>query len=697
MKRLFTKALLAVFGFASVLHASAQEMSDKAHPTDSLTLDILYQNLPEVMVKGERPIAKLERGKLSYNIPLLLQRLPADNAFEALANIPGVSQSGGTLSFGSQPVTLIINGKATTMNYEQAVERLKAMPADRLAKAEVMMAAPARYHVRGAAINVVTKDYQGKQVSGQLQSSYQQDKYATGQLQGNLLFVNNKLTLDATYTYVNGSGYSEAAHNVLHPLEDGCKPYADFTTNKTQGIKHNYRLGMDYKIADNHLLGLSYTGKWYSYDSKNHTTGNSVSRQVGDGHNYLHNVDLDYTLPFGLSLTASYTRYEAPEDQWLEGSLYDEERNLHSNSNQTINKWLITADQQHNLAHGWGLSYGAKFQQSNNNSFQTTLDATGAQLPEATSSVDIDERIVNVYLGFSKQISEQVSIDGSVTAENYHTPRWDEWRAYPSLNAIWNVNDRNMLNLSFSSDVTYPSYWSTMSSIYYSSTYSEIWGNPELKPVRSYNLSLMWQLNRRYTFTAFANFEPDFFVQLPYQPTDRMAVIMKMVNFDHRNSYGLQASAQIRAGSWLNGNLFVVGMYTHDKSDDFFDLPFNRKKLTAIVGGVLSAKLSKRRNLRFTVNPFFQSDAIQGVYDIKSLFTLNANLRWSSAKDHWTVVAAGHNLTNRKFRTLSVQGNQHYGMDVRQDWINGSLTVIYKFGNYKQKQKREVDTSRMGH
>lgn len=175
-----------------------------------------------------------------------------------------------------------------------------------------------------------------------------------------------------------------------------------------------------------------------------------------------------------------------------------------------------------------------------------------------------------------------------------------------------------------------------------------------------------------------------------------MAVIMKEVNFDHRNSYGIQASAQFKAGSWLNGNLFATALYTHDKCDDFFDLPFNRKKMSAIIGGVATARISKRHNLRLTLNPFFQSNAIQGVYDIKSMFTLNAFLRWTSKNGNWNIVASGKNLTNRHFNTRSIQGNQHFEMNVCQDWVNGSLSVIYKFGNYKQKQKKEVDTSRMG-
>lgn len=236
-----------------------------------------------------------------------------------------------------------------------------------------------------------------------------------------------------------------------------------------------------------------------------------------------------------------------------------------------------------------------------------------------------------------------------------------------------------------------------MNSIHYSSTYSEIWGNPNLKPTSVYNLSLMWQLNRRYTFVAFADFEPNFSAQLPYQPSDRFAVIMKEVNFNHRNSYGIQASAQFSAGQWLNGNVFVVGQYVNDKCDDFFDMPFNRGKFTVVTGGTASLLLCKKTNLRFVINPFFQSNAIQGVYNINNIFKLNASLRWTSNNDKWNVVLSGNNLTNSRFKTQSKYGNQDFSMNVCQDWVTANLSIIFKFGNYKRKNIKEVDTSRMGY
>ena len=73
MNRLFFTTLLV----ASAITANAQANAE----TDSLTMETMMHNLPEVMVKGSRPIVKAERGMLSYNMPLLLKQLPADNAW----------------------------------------------------------------------------------------------------------------------------------------------------------------------------------------------------------------------------------------------------------------------------------------------------------------------------------------------------------------------------------------------------------------------------------------------------------------------------------------------------------------------------------------------------------------------------------------------------------------------------------------
>ena len=691
--------LLGLF-LLSVANVKAQTLTQ----TDSLTMETMLHNLPEVMVKGSRPIVKAERGMLSYNMPLLLKQLPADNAYEALTRIPGVSDATGSISFSGNEVTLIINGQATTLTQEQLTERLKAMPAAQLAKAEVMLSAPARYHVRGMAINIVTKDYAGtNQLSGQVIGGMKQSKYAKGFGDLYLSLQRGKFGLDAQYKYVNGNSYGESSRIANHPLGNNRVYYNDETGQKSFGITHNYRLGMNYAFSKNHRLDVAYTGHWDKRCSNSNTTGSSISGMHHDSHEYLHNVDVNYSLPFGLTLNGSYTYYRTPQQQALDGTMHTDEsmseteRNLTSGSEQTINKWMFTADQTHSLAHGWGLSYGVKGQFTSNKSYQTTIDKDGSVLPDGTSSVDLNERIWNIYAGFCKQINKAISLEASVAAEQYHSPIWDKWRVYPTLNALWNVNDNHLLNLSFSSNSEFPSYWSTMSNVFYSSTYTEIHGNPDLKPFSYYNVNLMWQIKRRYTLMAFASLKPDYSVQLPYQTTDRMAVIMKETNFDYSNSFGLQASAIFSAGKWLNGNVFAVGTYKHDKSSHFFDLPFNRKKLSVRLGGTASVKLCSTQDLRLILNPFIQSKAIQGVYDISPIFRMNAKLQWSSHDGRWGLRINGNNIFNNKYDTRSVQGNQDYRMKINYSWASVTFAVIYKFGGYKEKTVKEVDTSRMGH
>ena len=103
MNRLFFVSLFV----ASAITANAQDNDAK----DSLTMETMMRNLPEIMVKGSRPIVKAERGMLSYDMPLLLKQLPADNAYEALTRLPGVSDATGGISFMGNEVTLIVNGQ----------------------------------------------------------------------------------------------------------------------------------------------------------------------------------------------------------------------------------------------------------------------------------------------------------------------------------------------------------------------------------------------------------------------------------------------------------------------------------------------------------------------------------------------------------------------------------------------------------
>ena len=71
------------------------------------------------MITGERPVVKASQGKLVYDLPRLIHDLPVDNAYDAVKELPGVTEMNGGLQLAGQGVTVVLNGKVTTLSTER--------------------------------------------------------------------------------------------------------------------------------------------------------------------------------------------------------------------------------------------------------------------------------------------------------------------------------------------------------------------------------------------------------------------------------------------------------------------------------------------------------------------------------------------------------------------------------------------------
>ena len=133
-----------------------------------------------VVVEGERPVVKVEQGRLNYDLGRLTEGQAVNNAYEALTRLPGVSEQEGALTLaGASSVTVILNGRPSTMTPEQLAALLRSTPVDRVERAEVMFSAPPQYHVRGAAINVVLRRSHETAFSGEVHANYTNRWYDT--------------------------------------------------------------------------------------------------------------------------------------------------------------------------------------------------------------------------------------------------------------------------------------------------------------------------------------------------------------------------------------------------------------------------------------------------------------------------------------------------------------------------------------
>lgn len=665
--------------------------------TTDARLDSLYQSLPEIMVTGERPVVKAEQGKLVYDLPRILHEMPVDNAYDAVKELPGVTEMNGVLQLGGQGTTVIIDGKVTTLTTEQLYALLKSIPASRIEKAEVMYNAPARYQVRGALINIRLKQTTGGPSSwqGEVYGKATQKYYERFEERASLLYNKNKFSADFLYSHEHGRSYSTTDKNAMHTLADGTvHPINNDEVGRGRSHTHSFRVGADYNIAKNHQLSFVYNGKYNTYHNKTSITGTQQSVTHSNSTDWLHNGRIDYHTPFGLKAGVELTYYNSPSNQLLYSRMQDDEFNFFTKDCQRINRWKMFLAQEHNLKHGWGLNYGVVYTTSIDHSYQYYYDVESGEQSSNMKSRK-REQTLNLYTGFTKSFGNKVSLDASLAVERYKTIVWNQWDIYPTVNLTYMPAPGHILQLGLSSDKEYPGYWAVQDAIsYIGGGYSEIHGNPFLKPAQSYELKMTYILKGKYIFSAWFNHTKDYSTQTLYQSSQRLVEIYKYLNFDFQQQSALQASIPFKINNWLNSRITLIGVWHHEKDNDFWDIPFNRKKCYGIAQMTNTVTLAAKPDLKLMITGMVHSDAIQGIYDLPTSGGLNLALRYGFAKGKGILnlycndIFESAQISPRiRFKTQNV--TNHYSC-----FREFGVSLTYKLGGYKEKKREEVDTSR---
>ena len=92
-----------------------------------------------------------------------------------------------------------------------------------------------------------------------------------------------------------------------------------------------------------------------------------------------------------------------------------------------------------------------------------------------------------------------------------------------------------------------------------------------------------------------------------------------------------------------------------------------------------------------------RTEIIQGTFDIESIFNLTAGLKWSFANDRMSLSARCNDILNTGMPKTKVRfKGQDLDMNSAFHSRAFTLNLSYRFGGYKKKNLKEVDTSRFG-
>ena len=667
----------------------------------SIGIIVLHSNdsiLNELIVTAERPMVSVEDGALVYNLETLVQNTTVTNTYEAIKRIPGgMENADETLSLlGASSLTVIIDGKPSTMSGEQLTAMLKMVPIDRVQKVEVLYSAPPQYHVRGAAINLVLRKNNDYSLQGEVGGNYQNRFFDNYGVNGNFRLTTPKWSLDlmcSTGYYTSIQKYRLAS---LHMYGDSLYDIRQKEDLRGKSLVHSYRLGFDYYIGKESSLSVAYTGQMKpnhsgtTYSHGNFQTAFSTKDVDKD---YLHNISLGAKLGAGLSLGIDYTDYQVSGSQIMDivysnGTTAD----IYVASGQHIRSLSLYADKSHTLGKGWTLGYGATYKYTDDNDFQNSSRNDNSSMIDNS----LEEHTSTFYISTGKQYTNGVNFRISATGEYYKIGNYKKYSFYPQASLTWFKNPNHIWQSSVSTNKNYPSYWALQSAVTYIDGYSEVHGTPGLHPSTTYDLNVNYIYRQKYVAGLFHTYRKEYFSQVPYQSSERLALIYKMLNWDYMATTGVNVVIPVKVDSWLDSRLMLVGMNIHQRCDDYFDLSFRRDDWVFV--GNIDNSFILSNGFTLELGAFVQTPASQGTFDIKTVWSVNGGLKYTFAKKKAVFALKCNDIfnTSSPYTSMNYKG-QKMSMDNNFYTRYVSLDFIYRFGGYKKREVKEIDTSRFGH
>ena len=689
--------------------------------------EIITANVGTVVLeeKGERPQVKLEGGKLTYDVPQLMKDKTATNAFEIIKDLPGLIERNDNLELvGASRLNIILNGQLTTMSADQLIQLLKTMPASRVEKAEVMYNAPAKYNVKGALLNVVLSKNESETPSwqGETGVDYTQYRHAGGDAHVNLLYTNKGFSIDFL---LNGNKRRDVMGEDMlarHTLNSGMTEISQHNRALVHVNRGTVRLGMDYTFANEDKLSLAYylKGDKFLSDrdaftsyldlSKPENKSESTSLVRDDGHSAIHNIRLQYDGHAGISAGADFTRYHSPsvlDYQDTNGSRTD----MINNTRQDVSRWSVFLNKTHSFASGWGLNYGVHGGYASSKNYSEYLYDQGAGYEmdeEALEDNTQKEYIVDIFAEVSKSFGERfsatVGLKGEYFKSDYASSRenmnlWNEGALFPTVSLSYTFSPRHILQFDISSDKTYPGYWQVSPQVTPLNSYSEVAGNPLLKPYRTYEGQMVYIFRQKYMLVAFCEYTPDYFAQLPYQSDTELKTVFRFENMDYSLEAGLAVIIPFNVGRFWNSRITLRGWRMQEKNDNFHGISYNREAYLGLAHMSNTFNLCDKPNLKMTIDgQYVTPGAIQGIYDLGSMYEISAGLKWTFLNDRASLTLKGDDIFASSIpRTIKInQGNQWSRMRKLNDERCLKLSFVWKFGGYKEREHDSIDTSRFG-
>lgn len=689
----------------------------------------------EVKVVGQLDVLKAGIDKKVYNVGEDLS-VKGGTANDVLNNIPSVEvdQDGRIMLRGDGAVTVLIDGRPSSLSGGNGKTLLDALPAGSIERIEVVTNPSAKYDPDGTSgiINIVLKKNKLKGFNGMVSTNIGSGDLTGGNtLDGtvSLSYRDARFNVYGSYSGRYMEGYRNHFSYLEQNFSDGSTLVIDqdrYGTDLNAG--HTFRVGSDFYLKPRHVLGFSATGsigqrdregdQWSStYD------GNANQLQLWNRSSYdptnQKNLDVNVNYKFDLKEDKGNLTFDVNQsfgtdniEGFYEQTYYTFDTvqiGNYSERQQLFNfeKNNVTSAQGDlvylfpNLKARMETGLKAIIRDQGVDTYSESYDTIQQQFVEDTLAnfiYNYDERIFSAYGIFGQELGKFKYQGGVRIEQAYQIPDLvsdsnrivnEYFNFFPSAHLRYSLTKKSELSLSYSRRINRASSNNLNPFTNYSDPFNLQRGNPYLQPefIDSYDLGYSLE-KKKFNMTASVFYRyTTGMIQRVKEFYSNNASTVTYANIDKSHSVGAELVLIVKPTTWWRNTISGNANYIR-YDDDNANFNWNRNGMNWNVKYSGTFDFWKK-TASIQINGTYNAPRItvQGTAQRRGAIDLSGEKKFKDGT--YSIGFRVSDVFNRQGFYMNINQPSVY-QDMRFKWLTRKyfITFTYKFGKLEISNKR---------
>ena len=649
------------------------------------------------------------------------------SAVDVLENVPSVKVDveGNVTLRGSSGFTVLVDGKPTILDPSDA---LRQIPASTIENIEIITNPSVKYRPDGSSgiINIITKKNHLDGLSGIVNLNAGMYGAYGGDVLLSYRFKKLNVFAGANYNKRTRPGTSFSKRET-YSLDTTFFVYSTGDRDR-EWIGKNIKAGIEFDASQNDYLSLAGTfGNWnmegnsnllyteWTYPASFSDNYSSFETSARGGNYYELNGAYQHKFPnkkgHQLNFNANYQYRNADEYSQSEltdtaGILNNGKKNVETGPSKDVNMKL-----DYTLPLREKDKFEAGFESRNDISEDSTklyfLDPeTGDFIlqPEFSHLTNYYENIYAVYglyAGYVNNFGYQLGLRGEYTDRTIKSSGesdfvLDGWDYFPTIHLSYDLPKDMQIMASYSRRIDRPHGWELEPFITWQDEFNVRKGNPDLLPelIDSYDASFLKKLDK-------GSFSTDVYFKVTHNKSERVQsvfienVIMNTVeNVGEDYSLGAEFLFNYNIFKWWEID-FSGTYYYYKIVGDLYDAPFERTSNNW--NSRFNNTFNAWKDLQIQLNSSYNSGSVTAQGTSSGFYQLDAAAKISFLKKTLSATLQARDIFGTALRENISRGEGFYTYNKYQPKAPVvSVTLSYRFNNYKQSRKGSAGDNGMG-